>query len=60
MRKNDHYDYDNDECEDKEYDPLEFFEGIEKYVFNGLAVIAAMSIVTAFIMYIYYTISLLG
>lgn len=44
MRNDDYYDYDNDECEDKEYDPLEFFAGIEKYVFVGTAVFAAMSI----------------
>lgn len=58
MRKDDIYE--ELENNDEEYNELDFFEGIEKYVFNGLAVIAAMSIVTAFILYIYYTISLLG
>lgn len=44
MRKDDYYDYDDDEFEDEEYDPLDFFEGIEKYVFVGTVVFAAMSI----------------
>ena len=44
MRNDDYYDYDDDECEDEEYDPLDFFEGIEKYVFVGAVVFAAMSI----------------
>ena len=44
MRNDDHYEYDDDEYKDEEYDPLDFFEGIEKYVFVGAAVFAAMSI----------------
>ena len=43
MRNDDYYDYD-DECKDEEYDPLDFFEGIEKYVFIGTVVFAAMII----------------
>ena len=43
MRNDDYYEYD-DECEDEEYDPLDFFEGIEKYVFVGAVAFAAMSI----------------